>query len=303
MAHGSAAATTTFSAPVQRLLVPTAVTATLACLGAPTLASALPFFFVSRKMVRDEPGEGAAAYFAKFATMHFFYAGFLMLGAFLVLLPIAGPRITGFHFLALYLPSYTIALHDRSKQYGWIGTFIVQVFFDVPLVAAGYISRELFGAHLFAPFATIFDDTIVQGSMPFPSDIAVLAAEPYNVGAVVNMCREWSGAKSEMSKQGVVQCWLPHQDTTAPSYESVVEGCAFIKEFRRKHPKKRVYIHCKGGIARASTMTLGHYVVNERLDPSTAVVDMRSKRHIVMEGVKDYPVIQQLNREKNEGNR
>jgi hypothetical protein len=297
MVNFSASATTAFSAPLQRLLGPTALTAVLACVGAPFLASALPFFIVSKRMVRVEPGESAATYWAKYATMHVFYAGFLMLGAFVVLLPAIGPQFTGFHALALYLPSYTIAFHDRSQQYDWIRTIIMRCFFDAPLVAAGYVSRELFGAHLFAPFASILDDAIVQGSLPFPSDVAVLAAEPYNVGAVVNMCREWSGATSEMSKHGVVQCWLPHQDTTAPSYKSVVEGCAFIKEFRRAHPKKRVYIHCKGGIARASTMTLGHYILNEGLDPTATVAVMKSKRHIVMEEVKDYPAIKRLSKE------
>mmetsp|Transcript_83671 Transcript_83671/g.167586 ORF Transcript_83671/g.167586 Transcript_83671/m.167586 type:complete len:147 (+) Transcript_83671:196-636(+) len=137
--------------------------------------------------------------------------------------------------------------------------------------------------------------------MPFPSDIAVLAAEPYNVGLVVNMCREWGGAAVEAQQaNGVEQCWLPQQDTCAPTYESVVIGCAAISEFRKRRLGKRVYVHCKGGIARASTMTLAHYIHNERLPAASALAAMRAKRPIVMPGVLHYPAIVRLERERTE---
>lgn len=230
--------------------------------------------------------------------MQLFYYGFLLGFAFLVLLPLFGPTFTGYHALALYLPMYTISLHDRREQYSWFGNFVVQTFFDMPLVIAGYICREFFGARLLAPFAHILDDTIVQGSMPFPSDIATLAVEPYNVGLIVNMCREYTGAKTEMKEYGIVQCHLPHQDTTAPTYESLVKGCVHIRQFKKHNPTKRVYIHCKGGIARASTMTLAHYVVNEGQDPLVAIRCMKSKRPVIFQGVKDFPAIIRLNKER-----
>ena len=152
---------TAFSAPTKRLVVPTMGTTVLAVLGAPVLVAALPFLGVSLKMVKAEPGEGAAKYWAKFAVMHIFYAGFLLAGAFVGLAPIAGARFTGFHALALYLPSLVIGQHDRSQQYGFAGTIIMRCFFDTPLVAAGYVAREVFRVHLFAPFASILDETIV----------------------------------------------------------------------------------------------------------------------------------------------
>ena len=147
----------------------------------------------------------------------------------------------------------------------------------------------------------ILDDTVVQGSLPFPSDIAVLAAEPYNVGLIVNMCREYGGATDAMRACGIVQCHLPHQDTTPPSYESLVKGCDRIRQFRKETKNKRVYVHCKGGIARASTMMLAHYVRNENCDPSVAIRSMKAKRSVIFEGVKDFPAIIQLNEERLSG--
>merc|ERR1712238_172493 len=140
-------------------------------------------------MIKVDKGESRIQYWMKVFIMQLFYYGFLLVFAFLILLPLFGPTLTGYHALALYLPMYTISLHDRRDQYSWFGNFVVQTFFDLPLVIAGYICREFIGARLLAPFAHILDDTIVQGSMPFPSDIATLAAEPYNVGLIVNMCR------------------------------------------------------------------------------------------------------------------
>ena len=267
-------------------------------MGAPIHIAAIPFLAVTSKMIKSEKGETPRQYWTKFVVMHLFYCGFLLGFAFLALLPLVGPKFTGYHALVLYLPTYTISLHDRRDQYGWFGTFVVQTFFDIPLVIAGYICREFFGARLLAPFVNILDDTIVQGSMPFPSDIATLAAEPYNVGLIINMCREYNGATVEMKECGVVQCHLPHQDTTAPSYESLVKGCAHIRQFKKHNPNKRVYVHCKGGIARASTMSLAHYVCNENQDPDIAIQTMKTKRPVVFVGVKDFAGIIQLNEER-----
>jgi len=296
--HSGAAKSTAFSAILRKLVISTSGTVFLAALGLPFQIMTIPYLMMRSRFVKSETGETTLQFWTKFAILELFYGGFLLIFSSLVLLPLVGPKLTVYQALALYLPMYTITLHDRRLQYGSFGTFVLQNFFDTPLMIAGYISREFFGLRTFAPFANIMDDTIVQGSLPFPSDIAVLAAEPYNVGLIVNMCREYNGAIFEMKECGIEQCHLPHQDTTAPSYESLVEGYARIREFKRQNPSKRVYIHCKGGIARASTMTLAHYIYNEKKDPSIAIQTMKAKRHVVFTGVQYFPAIVKLNKER-----
>lgn len=293
-----ASKTTSFSTTICKLMLPIGATLLGAFLGLPIYFSAIPYLIISTLMVKSEPGETPLQWWTKYLVLQIFYCGFLLIAAVGVLLPVFGPTVTGYHALAFYIPMWTISTHDRRTQYNIFGTIIVQAFFDVPLVMAGYISREFLGIRMLAPFCNILDDTIVQGSMPFPSDIATLAAEPYNVGLIINMCREYNGATAKMTKVGIVQCHLPHQDTTAPSYESLVEGCAAIRQFKTDNPKRRVYVHCKGGIARASTMSLAHYVVNEGQDPVVAIRCMKSKRPVVFEGVKDFPAILRLNEER-----
>eukprot|EP00592_Proboscia_alata_P021174 CAMPEP_0194406726 /NCGR_PEP_ID=MMETSP0176-20130528/4830_1 /TAXON_ID=216777 /ORGANISM="Proboscia alata, Strain PI-D3" /LENGTH=342 /DNA_ID=CAMNT_0039206017 /DNA_START=46 /DNA_END=1071 /DNA_ORIENTATION=- len=295
-----ASKTTIFSAAIKILMIPTIATFLLATMGFSIRVAAIPYLYSRSRMLHSENGETSVQFWTKFIILEFFSCGFLLAFICLVglLLPMIGVTLTAYHALAFYLPMYTISLHDRRYQYGPFGTFVVQTFFDMPLMIAGYVCREFFDVRLLAPFCNILDDTIVQGSLPFPSDIATLAAEPYNVGLIVNMCREYLGATVQMKKHNIVQCHLPHQDTTAPSYESLVRGCACIQQFKKDHPTKRVYIHCKGGIARASTMTLAHYVCNEDQDPLVAVQTMNAKRPVVFTGVRDFPAILKLNDER-----
>ena len=298
-----ASKTTSFSARALFLLVPATMTFVLGALGYPCHVAATPYLLMAIRMVQSEPGETRIQFWTKYTVMTLVYCGFLVSFASLVATPFFGPRLTGFHALSLYLPMYTISMRDPMDQYGPVGTFVVQNFFDRPLVIAGYICREVFGVRMLAPFCNILDGAIVQGSMPFPSDIPTLASEPYNVGLIVNMCREYGGALAEMKACGIVQCHLPHQDTTAPSYESLVSGCARIRQFRKDNPDKRVYIHCKGGIARASTMTLAHYVHNEGKDPAVAMQAMKAKRRVVYTRVQDFPGIVKLNEERLRNNK
>mmetsp|Transcript_12627 Transcript_12627/g.29719 ORF Transcript_12627/g.29719 Transcript_12627/m.29719 type:complete len:323 (+) Transcript_12627:83-1051(+) len=296
-------ASTAFAASLSRLGPPAAITVLLAALDCNFIVSVIPFLAVSKRMIRSDPGESRFQFGAKFATMHIFYCSFNWALAWAFCLPWLSTQgtwgLTGFHSLMVYAPSFIISNHvDRSVEYDPLSTIVMLFGFDLPLVLAGYMARELFGAHLFAPFADIFDETIVQGSMPFPSDIGVLASKPYNVGLIVNMCREYPGSTGQQRRYGVEQVWLPTQDTCAPTYESVVKGCQMISAFKARNPGKRVYVHCKGGIARASTMSLAYYVRNEGIPASEAIAMMRKKRYIVMGGVKSYPAIVRLEEER-----
>ena len=145
------------------------------------------------------------------------------------------------------------------------------------------------------------DDAVAaQGSLPFPSDVATLAAPPYNVGAVVNMCQEWPGPAEAYARHGIAQLRLPCVDTCAPPVDKLRAGAAFIAAQRAAHPGKRVYVHCKGGIARASTMSLAHCVVNRGEDPHAAVERLKARRPIVLRAVAEYPAIVELAAEQRE---
>lgn len=70
----------------------------------------------------------------------------------------------------------------------------------------------------------------------------------------------------------------------------------FFSKFSNHHHHTGLII--KGGIARASTMTLSHYMRNEKKRAVDVLTAMKAKRPIVMLGVLHYPAIVQLERER-----
>lgn len=201
----------------------------------------------------------------------------------------------------------------------FLGNLQMHLLFDWPLVTAGSILREWLGLRAFGEFAHIMrggheldglHGTLVQGSLPFPSDAKTLVSE-YHVGAVVNMTREWPGPEAEYEKHGVVQLRLPHVDTCMAKADKLEEGAAFIKEQLLKFGhtcldpprrcdctgKRRVFVHCKGGIARASTMSLAHHIINKEKEATTATMaTMKGQRKQVEPAVCKYNSIKELQR-------
>lgn len=130
--------------------------------------------------------------------------------------------------------------------------------------------------------------------MPFPSDVKTLV-EKYNVKSVINMCGEYPGPQNHYKHYGVEQLRLPRVDTTVPYVEQLKLGAAFILKRKMEEPDARIFIHCKGGIARASCMTLAHYILNKSVkDTKKQLGIMKEKRPVVFEGVADFHSIQTL---------
>tara|TARA_B110000305_G_scaffold232060_1_gene286420 strand:+ start:180 stop:434 length:255 start_codon:yes stop_codon:yes gene_type:complete len=75
-------------------------------------------------------------------------------------------------------------------------------------------------------------------------------------------------------------------------------GAAFIKRRLKEKPGSRIFIHCKGGIARASCMTLSHFILNENVVTDAGVasvlLDMKAKRPVVYEGTGEFWSIRRL---------
>ena len=65
-----------------------------------------------------------------------------------------------------------------------------------------------------------------------------------------------------------------------------------------ERPDKRVLVHCKGGMGRAATMALAHYIVNRGRDVDDALGMLKEKRTCVAATVKTYPCIVELVDEK-----
>ena len=275
-----------------------AATFLLASAGANVAVAGSPVLLLVHKFLKKSEGNSLAGRVVKVVALASAWVGWSVAVAAAPLALLFQVPVTPYHALAVYAPLLVIAFkRNREVPYPKPCTVLLRVLFDLPLVATGWALRRC-GVRLFTPFASIIDDDIVQGAMPFAPDVPELVGAPYNVCAVVNMCKEWPGPTAAYAAHGVAQCRLPFQDTTAPSEDALREGAAFIRAQLDANPGKRVYVHCKGGIARASTMALAHYIINEGREAHAAVEVLKSKRDVVLTSAADYSSIRALDAER-----
>lgn len=109
------------------------------------------------------------------------------------------------------------------------------------------------------------------------------------------LATEYPGPTTQYKKHNIEQIRIPFVDTTAATAEGLRIGAAAIKKHLASKPNGKVFIHCKGGIARASTMTLAHYVLNKGdTDVEARARWMKDKRHVVFEGVAEFGSIREI---------
>ena len=176
---------------------------------------------------------------------------------------------------------------------------LISTCFDPPLLGVARLSR-VFEHRLLGPFQTEIDDEIVVGSMPMASDVEYLHSK--GIVGVVNMCKEWAGPQDEYAQYGIQQVRLPTVDTVSPSTDDLERGVRFIGEILKKKKESglvtgKVYIHCKGGIGRAATMSLAWYVSKgHTIDEAFKLV--KSKRSIISARVKTYKALQEFEKRR-----
>lgn len=288
----------TFTHPFEDFAPHAAWTAVAAWLGFSPVVACLPFVHLASKFVRQEPAtvhnkeETRLAMAAETVTFASVWCSWALFATWVLFRPFGFSLGTG-RCLAIYAPHIAQAMRGTNrKPYNPVSKYVMYGFYDVPFTATLWVCRQCLGLRLLSPFASVVCDQIVQGSMPFALDVEILA-QYYNVCAVVNMCVEWRGPKTAYEKHGITQCCLPTQDTCIPSVVDLKKGAAFIKEQLAANPGKRVFIHCKGGIGRASTMTLAHYIINNGDDPRKAMDRIKRQRYVARD-VTNYAAIREI---------
>jgi atypical dual specificity phosphatase len=139
----------------------------------------------------------------------------------------------------------------------------------------------------------VIDDTVVMGAMPLPQHAAQLYA--LGVRGVVNMCEEYAGPTEAYRIGGLTQLHLPTIDFTAPSYDAVTRGVAFIREHAARNEK--VYVHCKAGRGRSATLVLCWLMEREKIDAEEAQRRLVARRRQVVSRLWKRAVVQRWGRE------
>lgn len=135
------------------------------------------------------------------------------------------------------------------------------------------------------PWYNRIDETVLLGALPFRSMTKELLAE--NVRVVINMTEPfetkwWVNTAEEWDSYGIVLVNLSTRDMVeAPSQQNLVIGVQCILDQRRKG--NSVYVHCKAGRTRSTTVVACYLMQRHNWSPEEAVEFIRRKRpHIIL---------------------
>ena len=194
--------------------------------------------------------------------------------------------------MGIYFP-FALIFKDIKQPPSQIFLWAQTLVWDTPLLLWMRI-LSFFRIRALQPFYSEINEYLIIGSLPLPCDGVVL--HELNCGAVVNMCREYEGPTQEYQRYGIVQYRAPTPDLCQPTLEHIIDGCEFMHEFRRLNPSKRIFVHCKGGRARAATMAIC-FLLREGRTKVAEVEELMTlltqRRRVISRAIARYPVIQE----------
>lgn len=198
--------------------------------------------------------------------------------------------------LSIYIPLFLV-LKDIKDTPSLLFLFIQSILWDTPLILF-MRCMSLLGMRALEPFYSAINEHLVIGSMPLESDVNTL--HELGVGAVVNMCREYPGPVEAYNHHNILQFRAPTPDLCQPHLHALIEGVTFMQKFHKEHPTKQIFVHCKGGRARAATMGLCYLITTEKVnithfeDIKKIVDAMVARRPVVTPAILKYPVLKEF---------
>ncbi|KAL6074087.1 Dual specificity protein phosphatase DSP8 [Balamuthia mandrillaris] len=110
------------------------------------------------------------------------------------------------------------------------------------------------------------DDTVLLGALPLYWYVPALFRE--GVRGVVNTCDEYAGPWRSYQQHKVEQIRIPIVDYFPPTLSDVKKGVAFIRKFQERG--ESVYVHCKAGRGRSTTIVLCYLIQRYKMDAKEA---------------------------------
>lgn len=156
----------------------------------------------------------------------------------------------------------------------------------IPSLIWDLVCQRLRGQHW---WDSIEKDLFLGG---FPRRSTVKRLHAMGVRAVVNTCEEMEGPTKEYAEYGIDQLHIPTVDFTEPSLGDIKLAIGFINRNRGKLGS--VYVHCKSGRGRSSTVILCWLMQFHNVSPEAAQQRLQERRGQVLkrlfkrESVKQY---------------
>lgn len=186
--------------------------------------------------------------------------------------------------------AYTILLAgDEVESLGRPGWFVVWVA-DRRMALGSLVARVMYYPTLFlnAAVNTAFgdrwynriDEHVILGALPMPFMTQELVKE--NVKGVIALNEEYElrhfyNTENEWQKYGIKTLNIPTQDLfAAPSLANLKSAVDFIECIKSENGS--VYVHCKAGKTRSTTVVMCYLMKNRLLHPNDAFNIIKAKR-------------------------
>jgi len=114
---------------------------------------------------------------------------------------------------------------------------------------------------------------------------------------VINTCDEYKGPIIAYEKYDIKQLWLPIIDFTSPSLLQIESAVAFIENYATRH--ETVYLHCKAGKGRSTTIALCYLMKSQRISAQKALLKIIEVRPQVSKYLWRRPVVIEFARRYN----
>lgn len=169
----------------------------------------------------------------------------------------------------------------------------------LPTLAYNMVMRHVAGRDWWSRI----DDTVVLGALPLRHQVDQLLSEE-KIGAVVSMNEDYELKFLSMMNEDWVSRNIRFLQLSitdifeAPCQKKLWAGVRFIEQHRRLESNRKeggsVYVHCKAGRTRSATL-VGCYLMKRNGWNSEQAVDyMRSKRHHILLGPKQWQALRQF---------
>lgn len=224
--------------------------------------------------------------------------------------------------LCIYLPMPIVferksfGLNDIASHNDIFYKYYIQYFWSLPIISSmkllsniyrimptNIISIDNYINHgIQSPLISIINDDICVGRLPLNNyDVDIIRNEPYNIGAIINMCIEATGPTHEYQKYDIKYLHLKTTDTLPPKLNDIKQAMEFIEEFvstkdnaiseLEMENNKRILIHCRGGRSRSATVALCWLLTDLNITIKEAMKLLTSKRKAVHPKIEYYHVV------------
>eukprot|EP00897_Mesotaenium_endlicherianum_P010152 jgi/Mesen1/9165/ME000591S08486 len=151
------------------------------------------------------------------------------------------------------------------------------------IVSTDVATRVLVGAAgraLFYP-SLLYNVNVVLGAVPFPGDVHILKGMGVNAVVTLNEPHETLVPSAMYKEYGMEHLEIPTRDYLfAPSKDDLQRAVDFIHEYEQMGQK--VYVHCKAGRGRSTTVVLCYLVKHQDMSPQQALDYVRARRPRVL---------------------